>query len=108
MDYTAIIVALISLVGVIYQNVRNTKMVKRNDLKGEIKEIQKQITLISDGTKYELQYQLKQLCEKCIVRGDITATELKLISNMYHVYHDMHGNEFITDLYERCKELPMK
>lgn len=107
MDYTAIVVALISLAGVIYQNVRNQKMAKQSDLRKEIQQMQGQLNIMSNGIKYELQLGLKTQCEKVLIRGDIKTDELKLIINMYHAYHALGGNDFITDLVERVKELPM-
>lgn len=108
MDYTAIIVAIISLIGVIYQGTRNAKMVKRAEVVDELVETRKQLQLICNGQLYVLQDRLLYLCDKYLDKGYISTTEYKMIVNMYHAYHDLGGNDFITDLFTRVKTLQIK
>ncbi len=107
MDYTAIIVAFISLIGVIWQGTHNNKAIKKQDIKGEVKAIRDKLELVSAGQEFVLQDRLMYLCDRYIERGHVSTLELKLLTNMYGAYHNLGGNDFITDLFERVKELPI-
>lgn len=107
-DYTAIVVALISLGGVIFQSLSNNKAIKRQNVKTELREIHEKLDAVSRGQEYVLQDRLMYLCQKYLDRGSVGTLELKLLTNMYQAYHNLGGNDFITDLFERVKELPIK
>lgn len=108
MDYTAITVSLITLSGLLIQMFYNTKMVKRSSLKKEFDSTQTKLDLVSKGQMYLLQEKLLELCERVLRRGSVSITEMKLLTNMYYSYHELGGNDFISELYEKVEELPIK
>lgn len=42
-----------------------------------------------------------------ILTNEITATELDSLVDIYEGYHDLGGNGTVTEIYERCLELPL-
>lgn len=114
-DYTAIIVAMISLIGTLYQSYKSNQTQKKNNIAAQITAVNNQVNtinarllLISESEKYMLQDRLLALCKKYLDNGKIGTSELKSITHLYNAYHDLGGNEFITNLYERVEELPIK
>lgn len=74
----------------------------------KIELLETKMKLIGDSQMYVLQDRLLFLCTNYINREFITANELKSLTNMYKVYHELGGNDFITELFERAKELPIR
>lgn len=107
MDYTAIIVSFITLIGLIFQSMHNNKQIKKQDIKSELQQVHKKVDAVSVGQEFVLQDRLMVLCEKYLERGEVSTLELKSVTNMYSAYHDLGGNDFITDLFWRVKELPI-
>lgn len=42
-----------------------------------------------------------------ILTNEITPAEFDSLTDIYEGYHDLGGNGAVTEIYERCKELPM-
>ena len=66
--------------------------------------------MIKGGTKLMLAMghdKLYRFSEFYIQTNQITLTELKNLEHIYNGYHALGGNGTGTELYERCKELPI-
>ena len=50
---------------------------------------------------------LYQACTFFILTGEITIDELKNLEYLYECYHALGGNGTGTELYEKCKDLPI-
>lgn len=50
---------------------------------------------------------LYQACTFFILTGEITVDELKNLEYLYEGYHALGGNGTGTELYEKCKDLPI-
>lgn len=50
---------------------------------------------------------LYQACTFFILTGEITIDELKNLEYLYEGYHALGGNGTGTELYEKCKNLPI-
>lgn len=50
---------------------------------------------------------LYQACTFFILTGQITVDELKNLEYLYNGYHALGGNGTGTELYEKCKDLPI-
>lgn len=50
---------------------------------------------------------LYQACTFFILTGEITIDELKNLEYLYEGYHALGGNGTGTELYEKCKDLPI-
>lgn len=50
---------------------------------------------------------LYQACTFYIITGQITIDELKNLEYLYKGYHALGGNGTGTELYEKCKDLPI-
>lgn len=50
---------------------------------------------------------LYQACTFFILTGQITVDELKNLEYLYKGYHALGGNGTGTELYEKCKDLPI-
>lgn len=51
--------------------------------------------------------QLYRTCEFYIYTDQITLNELKNLEYLYRGYHELGGNGTGTELYEKCKDLPV-
>lgn len=52
-------------------------------------------------------FQLYRTCEFYIYTNQITLNELKNLEYLYNGYHALGGNGTGTELYEKCKDLPV-
>ena len=50
---------------------------------------------------------LYQACTFYILKNQITIDELKNLNYLYEGYHTLGGNGTGTELYEKCKDLPI-
>lgn len=50
---------------------------------------------------------LYKYAEFCILTGQITVSEMENLENIYKGYHALGGNGTGTELFEKCKELPV-
>lgn len=64
--------------------------------------------LIKNGVLAILHDRLYQACHFHIARNWITTSELNNVEHLYKAYHDLGGNGTGTELYSRCKSLPIR
>ena len=108
-------VAIIGVIGTLITSIFNLVNTKKEQKKGTLEKIETKVDNLSkkldangDGTKTLLADKLKYLCGKAINEGEITYDELRIIENLYNAYHELGGNGFMTDIYNRVKELKVK
>lgn len=75
---------------------------------GKIKAEQEEQILIREGLLALLHDRLYQACQHHINNGYIAVTDLDNLEYLYESYHDLGGNGTGTELYMRCKALPIK
>lgn len=64
--------------------------------------------LIKEGVIAILHDRLYHVCHEYISNGYITVPDLNNLGYLYYGYHNLGGNGTGTELYERCKKLPLK
>lgn len=64
-------------------------------------------TLIKSALCSMQRQSLLNECEKCLRRGHATLEQKQTIDAQYESYHNLGGNSFVTDLYERVMDLPL-
>lgn len=73
-----------------------------------LKKERKNYEYMADGVRALLQDRLFQTCNHYIFnQGFVEIKDLNNIENLYQNYHDLGGNGAGTELYERCKHLPL-
>jgi len=68
----------------------------------------KEQKLIKNGMLAILHDRLYQACHFYLTRNWITTSELNNVENLYNAYHILGGNGTGTELYNRCKALPIR
>lgn len=63
---------------------------------------------IKDGVLALLHDRLYQACHYYLTLGHITVSQLNNIEQLYINYHNLGGNGTGTELFNRCKSLPIK
>lgn len=67
----------------------------------ELEHLGKRFDALLSATKYLMYDRIRHLCETYIARGEITVTELKVLTDMHTCYHDeLDGNGFLDELME--------
>ena len=92
-----------ALSGIVALMIGTTRMIF-----GRFKNEFKEQKLIKDGMLAILHDRLYQACHFHIARGWITSSELNNIEHLYNAYHNLGGNGTGTELYNRCKALPIR
>lgn len=92
-----------ALSGIVALMIGTTRMIF-----GRFKNEFKEQKLIKDGMLAILHDRLYQACHFYIARGWITSSELNNIEHLYNAYHNLGGNGTGTELYNRCKALPIR
>lgn len=64
--------------------------------------------LIKEGVLAILHDRLYQACMHYIDANEITAEDLRNLEYLYNGYHNLGGNGTGTELYNRCRCLPLK
>lgn len=65
----------------------------------EIEQLSGRFDALLSATKYLMYDRIRHLCETYIARGQITVTELKVLTDMHACYHDeLNGNGFLDEL----------
>ena len=75
---------------------------------GKIKAEQAEQKLIREGLLALLHDRLYQACQHHISAECITVGDLDNLEYLYESYHDLGGNGTGTELYLRCKALPIR
>lgn len=63
---------------------------------------------LKQGVLAMLHSQLYQTCRAHIAQKWITVEDMKEVEYLYRAYSNLGGNGTGTELYERCKKLPIK
>ena len=66
-----------------------------------------EIKTFREGLTALLHDRIYRGCMDCLKRGKITEKELSNMEYLYKSYHALGGNGTGTELYERCKDLPL-
>lgn len=103
----AIITAISGTLIQIITHIRTVKEANLQKVKDDIEKIKSSIQDNNEGTKVLLADKLKFLCSKALNEGEIDYDSLRIIENLYKSYHQLGGNGFMTDIYEKVKELPI-
>ena len=74
----------------------------------KIKAEQAEQALIKEGLLALLHDRLYQACQYHINTGCITVGDLDNLKYLYSSYHELGGNGTGTELYNRCKALPIQ
>ena len=74
----------------------------------KIKAEQAEQKLIREGLLALLHDRLYQACQHHIGANCITVGDLDNLEYLYESYHDLGGNGTGTELYQRCKALPIR
>ena len=74
----------------------------------QIKKDREEQALIKEGLLAILHDRLYQECNRLIAQGFCTVEDMKNAEYLYKSYHALGGNGTGTELYLRCKKLPIK
>ena len=70
----------------------------------EIEQLRNDFGILLSAQKYMMYDRIRHLCETYISRGEITTTELKVLTDMHCCYHDeLKGNGFLDGLMDAVK-----
>lgn len=108
MDYTAIIVACISLIGVVVSPIITANIAakkQREENQKEQKERDKKQDRIFSKM---IGGQLQEMCCRVVRDGYIEHETLKQIHDLYDEYKDLGGNGYIDSLLAKVDLLPLK
>lgn len=74
----------------------------------ELAAVKKDVKALVGATMFLTYDRIRHLCEVYIGRGQITTTELKILTDMHRCYHDdLNGNGFLDALMEQVHQLPI-
>lgn len=59
-----------------------------------------------DATKYLYKFMILQSCQQWEEKGYCPMNTKEVLSDMVNIYHKLGGNSFISDVYDKCMELP--
>ena len=63
---------------------------------------------VAAGVQYLLYLNLKKLCADYLSAGYISTDDLKILVQMWQVYHGLGGNGYLDELINIVKKLPIK
>ena len=78
------------------------------NIDNNLTEINTKIQKTADGTLAITRYRLLKEMARILERGTIGVHELKELSLLYESYKNLGGNSVVTELFERCQDLPLK
>ena len=102
--FTAFVSGLTIAVKHLFNKIKKDREERDLRFEAETKEQQ----LIKEGVLAILHDRLYQSCQYHIHRGAITIPDLDNLEYLYRSYHDLDGNGTGTELYNRCKRLPIE
>ena len=74
----------------------------------DVKEIKVEVQKTKDGTLEITKFRLLQEMKVVLNQNFITVNKLKEISDLYGSYVNLGGNSAVSDLFEKCQNLPIK
>ena len=90
----------------------NTKINKIQSVVNEITEIGRKnnedITKLNNGILTIERYRLEEDLQRALQRGYTTNEEVRRLSELYGSYSGLHGNGYISPLFERFLQLPVR
>ena len=90
----------------------NTKINKIQSVVDEITEIGRKnnedITKLNNGILTIERYRLEEDLQRALQRGYTTNEEVRRLSELYGSYSGLHGNGYISPLFERFLQLPVR
>lgn len=63
---------------------------------------------IKEGLLAILHDRLYQMCKNYLCQGWITVDDLENLEYVYNGYHNLGGNGTGTELYQRCRSMPLR
>lgn len=85
---------------------RSSKNLESIDEK--LKEINEKIQKIANGTLMITRYRLLKDMTFFLEQGFIELKQLNELTLIYESYKDLGGNSVVTELFERCQNLPLR
>lgn len=90
----------------------NSKINQVQSVVNEITEIGKKnnedITKLNNGILTIERYRLEEDLQRALKRGYTTNEEVRRLSELYGSYSGLHGNGYISPLFERFLQLPVR
>ena len=74
----------------------------------DVKEIKVEVQKTKVGTLEITKFRLLQEMKVVLNQNFITVNKLKEISDLYGSYVNLGGNSAVSDLFEKCQNLPIK
>ena len=74
----------------------------------DVKEIKVEVQKTKHGTLEITKFRLLQEMKVVLNQNFITVNKLKEISDLYGSYVNLGGNSAVSDLFEKCQNLPIK
>ena len=71
-----------------------------------IKTLKRKNDAVGEGVQCLLRAEIIRNHEKCMDRGFCPIYVKEALKRAYHAYHDLHGNDVATRLYNEVMELP--
>lgn len=103
--------AVVTLINNVIMFKLNRKAVKEDRAENKVAERvdahDEEIKTFKEGLTALLHDRIYRGCMDCLKRGKITEQELFNMEYLYNPYHALGGNGTGTELYERCKDLPL-
>lgn len=100
--------AMVSGLTISVRHLYNKLKKDREDRELRFEEESKEQKLIKEGVLAILHDRLYQSCQFHIHKKSITVADLDNLEYLYRSYHDLGGNGTGTELYNRCKRLPIE
>lgn len=102
---TGVAMPLLTLI-VKWYNEKDEKNLK--EINSTLKEIKDLTQKTAYGTRTISRYRLLKDMSKIINRGYIDLKELQELSILYNSYKELGGNSAVSEMYRKCKKLPIK
>lgn len=74
----------------------------------KITALDEKLTTVEDGTLSTLRNDILTCYYRCVEKGYRNDYDLQNMDHMYSAYKELHGNSYVSDVYERFKRLAVK
>jgi len=102
--FSTILFILTTSVKHLYAHLKKEQLERDKRLQKEREEQE----LIKEGVLTILHDRVYQACMYYLSKNEISPDDLKNLEYLYEGYHSLGGNATCTELYNRCKNLPLK
>lgn len=79
--------------------------VTEEELEKIVSTTNKDLDLLKEAALASMQDRLEFIMTKYLETGEISVNQYKALSHMVEAYHELGGNSFVAEMYEKCKEL---